>query len=336
MQQIAEYSPVESGLSELRSRMGSVVYDVTTPAGMVSARKDRRECVILRTALEEKRIALKAGILERGRLIDGEAKRIRSAIEAMEEPIDAQIKKEESRKERERVEREAKEAARITGVQETIAMINGVAPSMVGASSVAIAATLTDMRAYLIGEWAFEFKEIAQAAKDKSIATLEQLLAGAKAQEEAAAAEAKRVAEERAELARLRAEQAEREKQAAAQRAKEAAEATAARAKIEAEERASREKIEAEERAARLKREEDDRQAAIAREEERRKQQAAAAAIQAERDRVEAERRETARLQNELLDGAAMLSKFVDRFGKRREFTVVVKAIKSYLEMVAA
>ena len=74
--QIAEYSPTAAGVAELRSRLAGVAYDLRTVKGQEAARKDRLECVRLRTSLEAMRKALKAPALERSRLIDAEAKRI--------------------------------------------------------------------------------------------------------------------------------------------------------------------------------------------------------------------------------------------------------------------
>ena len=161
------------------------------------------------------------------------------------------------------------------------------------------------------------------------------------------AAEEKRMAEERAEIARRQAEldRAERERREAE---------AATRAKIESEERAARMRIEEEERKARLAREEADRTARMLREAEERKLREAREAeeirLKAERDRIESERRaieeqkrkereaeeaeqrEILRQENELLDGVEMLKVFLQRFGKRVEFAVVVNAILAYLK----
>ena len=104
---IAEYSPTEAALAELQERFGGVVWDLTTVKGNADARAARRELVTLRTNLEAKRKALKAPALEYAKRIDSEAKRIAAAIGAVEEPIDAQIKADEARREQERQARAA-------------------------------------------------------------------------------------------------------------------------------------------------------------------------------------------------------------------------------------
>ncbi len=350
---IIRFDPIAAALSDLESRLKNVVHDVTTTEGMAVARKDRAEVRRYRIALEKGRVEEKDEALQYGRKVDRLAKELTAALLALEEPIDLMIKNEESRKEREKAEREAAEAKRIADIQDEIAALNAVAPGMVGSPSATIADRLRSVKEWPIGESFAEFKSLAQAAKDKAVATLMLLHAGARAQEDEAEIEARRVAEERAELARLRAEQNERNRQEAARKAEEEERQRVARAKIEAEEKASREKIEAEQRAARLAREEEDRKARaeqakrnaeieakaradrLAAEEEHRKirqeQDKRDAELKAAADRLEAQRRETEEKRNELLDGMAMLRRFVERFGKRREFAAVVKAISAHL-----
>jgi hypothetical protein len=94
---IKEYSPTEAGLTDIKSRMEGVIYDVTNVLGMAQAKRDRKELVTLRTTLEAKRVELKAPALERSRLIDAEASRIKGEISAIEQPIHLQIKAEENR-----------------------------------------------------------------------------------------------------------------------------------------------------------------------------------------------------------------------------------------------
>lgn len=332
--QITEYSKTDAALADLASRFKGVVFEVATREGMSAAIKARAEVRGYRVELEKVRVEIKAPALERCRLIDSEAKRIKDALEALEVPIDQQIKLEETRKERERAEREAAEAARIQGIQDAIAAINAVPPGMVGKASGVVADALAKMRECTID--AQEFQGTADETLSRAIAALEQLHAGALAQEKAAAEEAARVKAEREELARLRAESEQRAREEQARIAEEtrqrAEAAAAARAKIEAEERASREKIEAEQRAARAAREEEDRKARIERAAAAERQAAEDARLRAEREKIEAERREVERQAAELMDGKTVLRTFIHRFGKRKEFAPVVKAITAFLQ----
>jgi hypothetical protein len=111
--EIVEYSKTEAALSELASKYKGVIFDCSTREGLATAVKGRAELRSLRVALEKTRKEIKEPALRRTQLIDSEARRITAALEALEVPIDEQIKKEEARKEfeRTRAEREAKEKA---------------------------------------------------------------------------------------------------------------------------------------------------------------------------------------------------------------------------------
>lgn len=336
--EIQEYSQTEAAIATLQDNYGGVIWDVTIPSELEQARAARREIRTYRVNLEKMRVELKAGILERGRMIDGEAKRITIALESLEKPIDEQIKTEEQRKEREA----QAEQLRISEIQKTIADYALIVPEMAGKTAAQIAERIEQLQAYKPGEWAMEFTLKAEQALKSTILALQQLHAGALAQEQAAAAEAAKVAAERTELARLRAEQDERartEQARVAEETRRRAEAEAeSRAKIEAAERASREKIEAEERAARQAREAEEAKIKAERaqlDEERRAADEAArkvreeqeAKAKAEREAEEAKRREIQRQKDELLGAYDMLAAFKKRFGHIHEFAGVIAAI---------
>lgn len=351
---VAEYSPTEAALADLRQRYKDVVFEVATTKGMEIARKGRAEIRGYRTALEAKRVEIKAPALERCRLIDAEAKRITAELLALEEPIDALIKAEEQRKERERAEKERIEQERIKKIQDAIAgFASWVASCASNRAAAWIAREIERLEACVIDEKYGEFVEQAEAAKADALAKIQALHAAAVEQE----AEQARIKAEREELARLRAEQEKREREERArietERKQRDEEERQRRAKIEAEERAARERIEAQEREARAKREEEDRIAREKREAEereaRKRQAEEDARLKAERDRIEAERREVEarerkareeaeakereerRLAQELMGGRQLLEDFVSRYGKRKEFAAVAKTIAGWL-----
>jgi hypothetical protein len=109
---ITEYSPIEAALAGIEKYRG-IVFDVATQQGMVEAKAAHREVAAPRIALEKVRTKLKADVLERGRQIDGEAKRIGALFAAIEDPIKEQIARQE------RCEEEARQAA-IRAEQERI------------------------------------------------------------------------------------------------------------------------------------------------------------------------------------------------------------------------
>lgn len=205
--QIQEYNATEAALADLRQRMDKAVYEVTTVKGMEAAKKDRAEVRGYRVALEKLRVELKAPALERSRLIDAEAKRITAALEAIENPIDEQIKKEEQRKESERLAKIKAEEDRIANIREMIAeLFTDKVVTLSGCDSVAIAKAAAAMGDVEITADYMELHAEAEKAKSDAIAKLGELCRAAEAREQ----EAARLKAEREELDRLRAEDAKR------------------------------------------------------------------------------------------------------------------------------
>lgn len=316
---LTEIDLVAAGIAELTSRYKGMVYDVTTPEGMAEAQKARKAINSPIIKVEKIRKDGKAPILELGRKLDGEAKRITGELELLKRPIESQIDQQKAIEEA----NAQKERDRVAQITQCITDLHMTAGTMGGKSSADIQAKIAALQEFDLTEWADEFIVEAEKARAGAIAALQQLHAGALAQEQTAAAEAARIAQERAELAKLRAEQEERDRQADLI-AKENAEADAKRrARIAEEERASREKIEAEERAARLAREEADRAA-------RKEREAEEAKLKAERDRLEAIARAERQEQAARADAIGMLRMFVERHGKRPEFAPLVAWINKY------
>jgi hypothetical protein len=243
--QIAEYSPTAAGLAELRSRLVNVVYDVTTAVGMERARKDRRECVTLRTSLEKLRVQIKAPALERARLIDAEAKALSAELLALEDPIDAQIKKEEDRKEAEKQAKAKAEADRVATINKRIDWIRSNVAACINKPAALLAETIETLTALPVkAELYAEFQSLAQGAVETTLTTLREMHATAVANE----IEAARLKAEREEFARQKAAQ---EAAAAAERARLAEEERAAKAKRDAEAAAERKRLGDEARIAR-------------------------------------------------------------------------------------
>lgn len=332
---LTEFEKIETGLADLRAKYGNVVFAVETKDGLKNAIEARRAVRTPRVETEKIRKEAKAPILELGRQLDAKAKYITEELMKIEIPIDVQIQAEQTRKEREIFE----ENQRIIGIKESIHNLELVPAQMAGKSAAEISKRVDALQAYDLTEWAAEFIAEAEKARAQALTALQQLMAGAAAQEIAAQAEAAKVAQERAELARLRAEQEERNRTEQARIAEETrarAEAEAkARAQIEAEQRASREKIEAEERAARQAREAEEAKLKAERDRLDAERREVEAQQRKEREAAEAAQREIQRQQNELLDARVMLQTFKERFGHLRQFAGVVKAIDALQKKAA-
>lgn len=213
--EISEYTETAAALADLRTRHAGVIFDVTVPKEMRLAREARAELRGLRTSLERKRVEIKAPALDRCRLIDAEAKRITAELVMLEEPIDVQIKLEETRAETERLAKLEAERLRVEAIQQRIDDIRNLAATLVGKPAIIIQGKLATLREAVPAEDEFaEHYVIACDAHAACCARIEQLLIAQREAED----ESARIAAERAELARLR-EDNERMQREAAERA---------------------------------------------------------------------------------------------------------------------
>jgi colicin import membrane protein len=284
---IAEYSPTAAAIADLKGRYGGIVLDVSNGKGMTQAKEARAELRGYRVALEAKRVEIKAPALERCRLIDAEAKRITAEIVALEEPIDATIKAEETRKANEKAAKEAAEAERIRVQTEWFDQVKAIPLGAMGRDAAGIRGLLAQAEAIDVGAAPIGPDMVAAAkfTRQLTINTLKAALDARLVDDERQA----QIARDLAELAERRAaEEAER-----AERERAAAEAAAA-------ERAAREAAEAAERA--------EREAA-----ERAQREQEAAEREAERQRIAAERAELERAQ------AARAAEIAEQDRQRRE-----------------
>ena len=257
--QIVEYNETAAALAVLKNKYGTV-FDVQTPKGLAAAREARAEVRGYRVALEKLRVEIKAPALERTRLIDAEAKRITAELLAIEEPIDAAIKAEETRKAEEKAAKERAEAARVAAIQARIAAIRHCYTAALNKTAVEIMIAIEQIEAMELQECDFEeLLQEADTAQDETRAALIVLLerqaeqrrieaeAKAKAEQEAAAirqqqeAEAARIAAAQRELderQRKIAEEEARQQREAEAKAKAAQDEADAKAKAEAEAKA--------------------------------------------------------------------------------------------------
>lgn len=274
---IAEYTPTEAALAELRGKYAAVVFDVTTGKGMQEAKAARAELRDYRVALEKKRVEIKAPALDRCRLIDTEAKRITAELCALEDPIDETIKAEEQRKEREKAAREQREREAMEARNRRFDEIRGYPLRAINATCDEIAALIAEAEAIDGAEFDPQYRDAAKYEAGLAVLGLRAAMDRRRLED----AKAEQLRRDMAELERLRAEQAEE-----ARKRQEAADA----------ERARQEAAEAEER---------EREAAARRAEE----EAAAAARKAEEERIAAEARrvadERAKLEREKRAAAA-------------------------------
>jgi colicin import membrane protein len=206
---IAAYSQTEAALADLRERYADKQFDVTTTVGLAAAKKARADLRAYRIALEAKREEIKAPILDQGRLIDSEAKRITLALTELETPIDEQIKVEEKRKEDDRLAKV--EAARVAAETLRVRLdgIRTAAVVCIGMSACDIAGELRKLETLDLSDLPEDQVRIFEAARTVTIAQLGDMYTDKLGAEQ----EAQRLDDERAELERQRAaDAAERER----------------------------------------------------------------------------------------------------------------------------
>lgn len=327
--QITEYNATQAGLAELRGRLLDVAYDVTTTKGMAVAVKDRAEVRGLRVGLEKMRVSIKAPALERCRLIDAEAKKLTAELEALEQPIDDQIKVEERRKAAEAETKRLAEIERRERNSAALAAIRQRAFDVQGKSAHAISGAIVTLHTDeakgfgLDADYAALLKIAVDDTREK-LREMHQAAIEREAEDAQRKAEVEALAKERAEFAKLRAEQDARDAAARAALAAEQRAADEARAKADNEARALRDaeesrlraeraaqqaQLDAERAALRKAQDEADRAARVARDVEetrQREERAAAALAQEEKDAAERQVRYAAVVaeQNRLADEA--------------------------------
>lgn len=248
---LAEFDKVGAGIAALQSLYAGVVYPVETVKGMKDAVAARAALRAPRVQIEKLRKDAKAPLLEIGRKLDAEAKRITAEIVALEDPIDAVIKAEEARKEAEKAAKVAAELARMERISAAVAEIANIPGKLAraGSKEVADARDALESRGLLTTEFEERLTE-ALNLKASVLAELDTMHDAAVAHE----AEQARIVAERAELERLRLAEVQRQKDEAARLVAESARLEAQRQQQEADNQRAREALAEAERLAKAER----------------------------------------------------------------------------------
>jgi hypothetical protein len=232
---IVAFSKTALLLAELTARYKDKRYEVTTTEGMADALVARRQIRGVRVALEKFRKQEKADILARGKAIDNDAKALTAALEAIEDPIDSQIKVEEARKEAERAAKAAAEKNRVDAIRGKIDSFTSMVSAFAGKGSGELRMAIDICRGEPVDKEVYEeFVIEADEAKSAAIMALNKMLGAAELLEQQAAELAAREAAVAAEAAR--------QKEAAERQAAEAAAQRKRAADLEAREKAMAEK----------------------------------------------------------------------------------------------
>lgn len=226
---LTEFEKVSAGLADLSARYKNVVYPVATTKGMDEAKAARLAIREPRYAVQRAAKAAKDELNAIKTNVSERADQICQVLMQIEEPIDAQIKVEEQRKEEERQARIKAEQDRVAELRSRIEKISAIPVGVAGKSSSDIALAIIDLEAVSIDDSFQEFQPHAQEAKATALEQMRKLHDAALEREQ----EAERLAAERAEIERVKAQQAaqaaelerlmQEQRQAAARAAAEAA-----------------------------------------------------------------------------------------------------------------
>jgi hypothetical protein len=193
---VPAFTEIQQSMIRAVATFGAKVYDVSTPDGLAVAKSDASDINGYLIKLEKSRKAAKQESLDYGRLIDGEAKRIREPVESMLAPLQAMIDAEKNKAARIEAERKAAITARIDAMNRR--------PPW-GATSGEIKAMLEKVEAVVIDDLFCEYQDDAAVAKMTAVKELREMHAGAVANE-TAKADADRLRREAAERAKADAE----------------------------------------------------------------------------------------------------------------------------------
>lgn len=202
-----EIDAVAAGIADLQKKYSEAVFDVATTKGMADAKAARMEIREVRYSVERIRKEKGAELKKIATAINERAADITDPIRALEDPIDAQIKAEEDRKETERAERQRQEQERIAGMNARLDNIRNAPLHAVGATADEIQQAIEKLDEDALDGFDEVYLPTAQQTKEAALATLNKLLD-----------ERRTLDEQAAELERQRAEQAAREAEAAEQR----------------------------------------------------------------------------------------------------------------------
>lgn len=202
-----EIDAVAAGIADLQKKYSEAVFDVATTKGMADAKAARMEIREVRYSVERIRKEKGAELKKIATAINERAADITDPIRALEDPIDAQIKAEEDRKEAERAERQRQEQERIAGMNARLDNIRNAPLHAVGATADEIQQAIGKLDEDALDGFDEVYLPTAQQTKEAALATLNKLL------DERRALDAQAM-----ELEQQRAEQAAREAEAAEQR----------------------------------------------------------------------------------------------------------------------
>lgn len=194
---------IKNGLAHLDEEAKAIAaLDLNTTAGDKAQRALRLKCVTLRTSVDEAYETINRPLLETQREARKLVADIKAAVALIETPADAAIQAREKAKAAAKKAAEEVEAARVAAHRANIAKIKGYIAQAHGATAAKLQVAIDFLKSVPIDEAYQEFQAEAEAARDDTLLTLENMLDQAQERE----AEAERVRLQKIENDRVAAE----------------------------------------------------------------------------------------------------------------------------------
>ncbi len=177
-QEIIELGVTDQALADLKHVYGATQWDCAKKAHYESVRKGIGQLRGLRNKVDKRRLELKRPLMDQGKKIDKEAKRIIAVLEGIEDPLKEAKALEDNRVEEERkaaVKREAERQSRIT---EKIQWIIAQPGAAAGCPSEEVRVVLEGLRVVDTSDCE-ERQDQAEEAREQSLQKVEKILAQA-------------------------------------------------------------------------------------------------------------------------------------------------------------
>lgn len=166
---VIPFNATDAALTELRSTYGDIsAIDADTDDGYAFLRDGIKVLTKYRTGLDAKRKELKDPLLEAGRTLDAEAKRITAELKALEDPMKAKKQEKDEREKRKKEER-------IARLQKKVDSLKAYADNARGKSSDEIAALIEELDAIDTENDFYDLTTEACTAKRETLDTLSEL-----------------------------------------------------------------------------------------------------------------------------------------------------------------
>jgi hypothetical protein len=198
----AVYSPFHARLANAIAETSDIEYDITTTAGMEVAKKCRATFRDIRIEADKERAARKAPLLVIGKLLESKNTEIEVAVAPHEEKYDAQIKAEDKRKEDIKAEAMRIETLRLSALDAKVNIIKEKALAALNLNADDTQAMIVELQAIEATEENYQERYVeVELLLSNTIKTLEQLVVGKRATEQAAAQQAQLAREQQAQAA---------------------------------------------------------------------------------------------------------------------------------------